>query len=195
MPRTKDDDVFFWKIKGENDWGSQWYPSPFTATITFPPSATQGQAEDVKVTVTFPTAEHWMMMQKALLFGDTEVAREILGIKGSENKDCKRVKALGRNVGGFNEEVWTKNRERIVHEGSLLKFRQNPEIREKLEQTGDRMIVEASPKDNIWGIGLDIEHALDMGEELWGLNLLGQALMGVRDVLRKEAKAKKSPTL
>lgn len=71
-----------------------------------------------------------------------------------------------------------------------MKFRQNPDIREKLDATGDKIIVEASPRDKIWGIGLGEKEALERGEEGWkGLNLLGKALMKARTTLREEAKA------
>jgi predicted NAD-dependent protein-ADP-ribosyltransferase YbiA (DUF1768 family) len=117
MPRTKDDYVFFWKIGEENEWGSQWsvhpskvtsilqkqnrYPSPFRATIKFPSAERE---------VSFPTAEHWMMTQKALLFGDGEVAEKVLAIKGSGHKECMKVKRLGREVRGFKEDVWVGER-------------------------------------------------------------------------------------
>lgn len=80
--------------------------------------------------------------------------------------------------------------ERIVLEGTLLKFRQNSDLRGMLEATGDKMIVEASPLDKIWGIGLGEKGALERGEAGWrGLNLLGKALMKARTILREEAKA------
>jgi len=187
MTRTKDDYVFFWKIGGNNEWGSQWYPSPFTAPIEFP-----DHPKSEPVSVTFPTAEHWMMTRKALLFGDSKVARDVIAIKGSRNPDCVKVKGMGRKVHPFDEEVWVKEREKIVLEGTVLKFRQNPDLRSKLDATGDKIIVEASPLDKIWGIGLAEKSALEKGEKAWrGLNLLGKALMKARTILREEAKAER----
>jgi predicted NAD-dependent protein-ADP-ribosyltransferase YbiA (DUF1768 family) len=84
------------------------YPSPFKHNVTFPPSSTS--SEPTTVEVTFPTAEHWMMMQKALLFKDVAVALEVLAIEGSGHMDCTNVKALGRKVKGFKEDVWVKER-------------------------------------------------------------------------------------
>ncbi|KIM85821.1 hypothetical protein PILCRDRAFT_817036 [Piloderma croceum F 1598] len=180
--------VFFWKMNTKNDWGSQWYPSSFTSPVTFPPSPTQPQPETVSAT--FPTAEHWMMTQKAILFGDAETAKQVLAIKGSKHTDCSKVKAMGRKVKNFDEKVWVRERERIVLEGTLLKFRHNPNLRHLLDATGDKMIVEASPLDKIWGIGLGEKGALEKGEEGWrGLNLLGKALMQARTILREEAKS------
>jgi len=88
---------------------------------------------------------------------------------------------------GIVDEVST---EHIVLEGTLLKFRQNPHLRRLLDATGDKMIVEASPLDKIWGIGLGEKEALEKGEKGWrGLNLLGKALMQARAILRDEAKS------
>ena len=78
--------------------------------------------------------------------------------------------------------------ERIVLDGSLLKFRQNPELSRMLDATGDKKIVEASPLDKIWGIGLGEKEAIARGGRGWrGQNLLGKALMKARKVLREEA--------
>ena len=91
--------------------------------------------------------EHWMMLQKALLFSDHKIARNILEVTSMDKKAMASVKALGRQVKNFNDVVWKKNREQIVLEGTLLKFRQNEELKERLLGTGEKMIVEASPRD------------------------------------------------
>ncbi|PPQ70949.1 hypothetical protein CVT26_014253 [Gymnopilus dilepis] len=177
---NKDDYVFFWKTNEVHGWGSQWYPSPFTAKITI----TEGSpAEEV----TFETAEHWMMVQKALLFKDSAIAREILSVPGTSQADMTRVKALGRQVAGFDEQTWVDAREGIVLEGNWRKFqgKGNEELREMLLGTGDRRIVEASPRDRIWGIGFGEKNALKQMDR-WGLNLLGKALEITRARLRAE---------
>lgn len=108
MPRSADDYVYFWKptdpVVG---WASQWYPSPFTSTIKIPLPNSQ---ELVEIKAHFPTAEHWMMVGKALLFKDYEIAREILAVRGDEPGHCKKVKGLGQKVRGFEEKVWEKER-------------------------------------------------------------------------------------
>jgi len=203
--------IFFWKVSHEHGWASQWYPSTFTADICLEPgqgqtqggssssrgSGSGGEAETKKVKARFPTAEHWMMTQKALLFGDYDVAREVLAIEESGPEACREVKGLGRKVRGFDEGVWVRERERIVLEGTLLKFRQNEGLRRKLEGTGDKKMVEASPGDKVWGIGMGEKKAGEVvrrqGDAGWnGLNLLGKALDGARDVLRKERELESS---
>ncbi len=128
---------------------------------------------------TFFTAEHFMMMKKAEVFGQPALAKEILA-----TKDPRTAKALGRKVANFNEEVWQRERWRIVVEANLLKFGQNKRLGSFLKGTGSSVLVEASPLDEIWGIGLDEKSPDAKQPERWrGLNLLGFALMEVRDVL------------
>jgi ribA/ribD-fused uncharacterized protein len=129
-----------------------------------------------------------MMAHKALLFGDIRVAREVIAVETTGSGAMARVKALGREVEGFNETTWKWDRERIVLEGNLHKFRANAELRKKLLDTGDRVFVEASPGDRIWGIGYSEEKALE-DRSGWGLNLLGNALGETRRMLRKEVEA------
>ncbi|MET8077273.1 NADAR family protein [Streptomyces sp. NPDC005303] len=142
---------------------SQWWPAPF---------AVDG--------ATFATAEHWMMAAKARLFEDQEAERRILAA-GSP----AQAKNMGRLVRGFDEQIWRRERFGIVVEGSVHKFAAHEDLREYLLNTGDRVLVEASPLDRVWGIGLaaDDEAAGDPGR--WrGPNLLGFALMEARDRLR-----------
>jgi ribA/ribD-fused uncharacterized protein len=153
-------------------WASQWYPSPFSVKIRF---TEEGEEEKV----TFPSAEHWMMVQKALLFGDGEMAREILAVEEVSSASMSQVKSLGRSVQNFDEEKWVAERERVVLEGNMHKFEQNEDLRKKLVATGTKMIVETSPRDRIWGVGFGEKNALNM-KERWGLNLLGKALVETR---------------
>ncbi|KAF9530044.1 hypothetical protein CPB83DRAFT_875287 [Crepidotus variabilis] len=175
---SRDDYVFFWKINEVHGWGSQWYYSPFKAKIRFEEGKEQEEVE-------FLTAEHWMMVQKSLLFKDAAVAQEILSIKEVNQSSMTEVKGLGRKVSDFNEDKWVKARDRIVLEGSLHKFRQNKELKDNLLATGNKTIVEASPRDRIWGVGFGEKNALNQ-KERWGLNLLGKALEEARRILREE---------
>ncbi|MUN37102.1 DUF1768 domain-containing protein [Actinomadura sp. NEAU-AAG5] len=154
--------VFFWRETGPAGCLSQWARIPFTVDGT-----------------AYATAEHYMMAAKARLFGDERTAAAIV-----EVGHPARAKELGRRVQGFDEEAWVARRLGIVVEGNLAKFAQHAEHRAYLVGTGKRVLVEASPLDRIWGIGLaaDDERA-ERVEEWRGLNLLGEALMNVRDAL------------
>ena len=142
---------------------SQWWPSPFTV----------GGLE-------YPTAEHFMMAGKARLFGDAETAEAI-----RQAPHPGAAKALGRQVAGFDDQRWAEQRFGIVVTGNLAKFSQHPKLRQFLLATGDRVLVEASPRDRIWGIGLAASDERAASPQTWqGLNLLGFALMEVRHRLQ-----------
>ncbi len=128
----------------------------------------------------YPSAEHFMMAGKALLFDDRETHSRIL--KAVTPAD---VKQLGREVRGFDDARWTEARFEIVVRGNLAKFSQHPALGEYLLSTTDQVLVEASPVDRIWGIGLAAEDPKASRPEQWrGLNLLGYALMEVRERLQ-----------
>jgi ribA/ribD-fused uncharacterized protein len=130
--------------------------------------------------VVYPTAEHYMMAEKARLFGDTTIYEKIL-IASHPNA----AKKLGREVKGFDEAVWTQHCFAIVVQGNEAKFGQNPELKQFLLNTGERILVEASPIDRIWGIGLAESDPGVANPKQWrGQNLLGFALMQVRTRLR-----------
>ncbi|GKT63255.1 hypothetical protein ColTof4_05159 [Colletotrichum tofieldiae] len=163
--------IYFWRETGQDGYLSQWWTKdPFTSTSS--PASSP---------ITFKTAEHYMMHGKARLFSDADVALSVL-----KADHPRKVKALGRKVKGFDEALWNANREHIVREGNLLKFRCAPELKKKLLATGERELVEASPLDRIWGIGFSPEKAPASDRSRWGLNLLGKVLMEVRTALREE---------
>ena len=127
----------------------------------------------------YSCAEQGMMHGKALLFEDYETAAKIL-----QTPSPRAMKALGRKVRNFDEKVWKKNRERIVFENSVAKFTQNPGMLKALMNTNG-LLVEASPSDAIWGIGLVEANARNMCHKNWpGLNLLGKILTQVREAIR-----------
>jgi ribA/ribD-fused uncharacterized protein len=142
---------------------SQWWPCEFTVDG-----------------VTYPSAEHHMMTAKALLFGDTDLAERI-----PLAPHPREAKALGRQVPGFDEQRWAERRFDLVVAGNVAKFGQSPGLRDYLLTTGDRVLVEASPRDRIWGIGMGASNDLATSPGHWrGLNLLGFALMEARHQLR-----------
>lgn len=159
------DFVYFWDARPRPDGElgpsclSQWWPAPF-----------------VEHGLDFPTAEHYMMWRKATLFEDERVAAAVL-----DAPDPATAKALGRKVAGFATAVWALHRYAVVVDGNRAKFGQDEALRGYLIGTGARVLVEASPVDAIWGIGLAAGHPDAGVPSRWpGQNLLGRALMEVR---------------
>jgi ribA/ribD-fused uncharacterized protein len=149
--------TFFWKSRL-----SQWQRSPF-----------------VLGGVAFTHAEQYMMYAKALLFGDRDAAAQIQAAETPREQQ-----AIGRTVRGFDEAVWVMFREGVVFAGNYARFSQNPEQRELLFATRGTTLVEASPHDRVWGIGLAADDSRARDRSQWlGLNLLGEALTRVREAL------------
>lgn len=158
--KTTDKYVFFWSGIYSN-----WYPSQFEVN---------GR--------TFSCAEQFFMFAKAMIFEDEETAEKIMA-----TTNPKEQKKLGRRVKTFDEEEWTFWRYHAMCEACYNKFTQNPKLGRELLQTGDKILVEASPYDKVWGIGLGELDPNAEDESKWrGQNLLGQALMQVRDEIRSE---------
>jgi ribA/ribD-fused uncharacterized protein len=138
---------------------SQWWPCRFTVD----------GAE-------YSSAEQFMMAGKARIFGDDEVLEQIMSAK-----DPGKVKSLGRRVRHFEQATWERARFDIVRAGNVAKFGQDEQLRKYLLATAPAVIVEASPVDRIWGIGLAASDAAARDPRSWaGLNLLGFALMRAR---------------
>ena len=162
--------VFFWghTNKFNEEVGkfcfSQWFECPFTVN-----------------NITYKTAEHWMMAQKALLFNDKNIFDKIINCdKPGEAKD------LGRQVLGYDEQTWNNRKFEIVKLGNIHKFNQHPKLADFLLKTDNRILVEASPVDTIWGIGLSPDNAEIENIYAWrGQNLLGFALMAARDFIKE----------
>lgn len=121
------------------------------------------------------------MACKARLFNDHEALEQIILAP-----EPRAAKALGRTVRNFNDTVWKANARRFVTEGNIEKFRQNPEMLEFLLGTGDAILVEAAPRDVIWGIGMGQGNPKAQHPSTWrGQNLLGFALVDARWALRE----------
>lgn len=157
--------IAFWRPFAENGIFSQWYPAKFTLDGT-----------------TYASTEQFMMAHKAKLFGDAEIYVSIMA-----TDDPKVIRELGRKVKDFAAPVWAEYKYAIVCAANYLKFTQNRALKEALLTTGDAMLVEASPYDRIWGVGLSADDPLIKNPCAWkGKNLLGEALMEVRDVIRSK---------
>ena len=164
---TKEEFVFFWKSHSPY---SQWYISDFTV---------KGN--------TFNCAEQYMMYSKAMLFDDKETADAIL-----KESDPRNHKWLGRRVQNFDQKKWDKNCMDIVKRGNKAKFFQNEKLYKTIIDTHPKTLVEASPMDKIWGIGLAANDYRARNRKSWrGKNLLGEALTEVRDELIQEEKSGK----
>lgn len=141
---------------------SQWFDKKFTVD-----------------NIEYRTAEQYMMAEKARLFNDQQILSAIMAATTP-----KEAKQLGRKIRNFNPKVWDTHKKAIVTKGNYAKFSQNPDLKKYLLQTGDKILVESSPYDNIWGIGLDSTEARAIHPSNWpGQNLLGFCLMEVRDSL------------
>lgn len=152
-------------------WGgiySQWYKCSF-------------ESNDSMGKYYFNTAEQYMMFHKASLFGDNDIASKIL-----QAKDPGEQKALGREVKGFDEAKWNEHKYEIVVQGNFLKFTQNETLKKQLLSTNAKVLVEGSPYDRVWGVGLKWDDPAILDESNWrGQNLLGKALMDVRKKLQE----------
>ena len=159
--------ICFHNPEEENGYLSNWYLSEFTV---------EG--------ITFSSMEQYMMYKKAMLFQDRETAGKIL-----QTDDVAEIKALGRGVRNFDDQIWIKSREEIVYKGVLEKFRQNPELSAQLKETGEDVIAECAVKDRIWGIGLSMKDEDRFCMDRWkGQNLLGKILMRVREEIEYRQK-------
>lgn len=144
---------------------SQWWPCLF-------------QVDNVE----YRCAEQFMMAEKARMFADEEMLAEIMNASHP-----KEMKAYGRAVKNFDKDLWDARCYDIVKRGNLAKFSQNPELWEFLKNTRQRILVEASPRDQIWGIGMGKSNPDALYPQKWrGTNLLGFALTEVRDILLKK---------
>lgn len=154
--------ICFHNPNEENGYLSNWYPSIF---------ALNG--------ITFSSIEQYMMYRKAVCFGDEKVVAQILA-----TEDVAEIKALGRLVSGYDENLWNGVRQIVVYEGLLAKFSQNSDLREQLKDTGQAFLAECAVKDRIWGVGLSMHDPNRLDRAKWrGQNLLGYALMMVRERL------------
>ncbi|KAG4080324.1 hypothetical protein HA402_010816 [Bradysia odoriphaga] len=163
--------TFFWQAPSPF---SQFHPSKFNAKPLFctRPADDQGY--------TFLHCEQWMMFNKAKLFKDEQSAKMIM--ETTEPIQCKQ---LGRKVKNFDEEIWKRENERIVLAGNRLKFTQNPDLLDKLLKTEGTTLVEASPRDRLYGIGLSANNPKALDRKTWrGKNLLGEILTRLRKELK-----------
>lgn len=161
--RITDTHVYFW-----NGIYSQWSKSKFT----------EGEIE-------YPNAEKYMMMKKAEVFGAHEILFQMM-----KTDNPKTVKALGRKIKNFTDSKWDAHKMEIVTQASYLKFTQNPSLLKQLLAEQHLELVEASPVDKVWGIGLHYDNDEVLDKSKWkGQNLLGKCIMKAREqIINEETK-------
>jgi ribA/ribD-fused uncharacterized protein len=154
--RQTDTHIYFFS---NTDYLSNFYPSKFIVN-----------------NITYTCNEQYLMAQKAVLFNDLDAFSQIMN-----TTKPTIMKKFGRKVKNFNDEIWKLNRNRILYEGLIEKFKQNDSLKQSLIQTKSLILVEASPYDRIYGVGLGQNDDRILDETKWlGKNLLGQILMQVR---------------
>ena len=157
------DFIFFYKEREPYGCFSNFYPAPFQYA---------GRS--------YSSSEQFMMAQKALAFWDMDAWQKIL-----DARTPAEAKALGKTVQGYDDALWDRIRFQVVRRGVRAKFQQTAELRDVLMSTGDRILVEAAPRDKIWGVGMAADDPDIIDSSQWrGTNLLGQVLMQVRSDLR-----------
>ena len=162
---TETDAIFFYRVGDAYGAFSNWSPTPFTVDG-----------------VSFSTAEQYIMYRKCLTFGDTVTAEKLLS-----SDSPKEQKALGREAAGYIDSVWAGIRQTVAIRGLYAKFSQDAELKRLLLGTGDAVLVECTSNDRIWACGLDKDDDDRLSADRWkGQNILGFALMEVRNMLRAE---------
>ena len=156
--------ICFHNPEEQNGYLSNWYHSVFTVDE-----------------ITFSSMEQYMMYEKALTFGDTEIAARVLDVT-----DPAEIKALGRQVKNYDDAHWNGRRQLVVYKGLLAKFSQNEALKQKLFATGSALLAECEPTDKIWGIGMGPDDDRRFDRSQWqGQNLLGYTLSEIREDLKK----------
>ena len=156
---------FFWSNDyPENSWMSNWHPCRIVH---------DGRE--------FSSSEQLFMYLKASLFGDDRM-KELI----AKATTPRMAKARGRKVAPFDETIWRDRRVELMTIAVRAKFSQNEDLKDKLLSTGESLLVEASPYDRVWGIGMRGSHRKAKTPSEWrGLNLLGEVLMEIRREMRE----------
>ena len=183
--------ICFWQEFKKHGYLSQWFSGVISGDSNGFNEKLQFTGSDLfdnsDKTLSFYNCEQYMMFQKASLFKDVKIKQKII-----QEHNPKNIKKLGREVKNFNNATWNKYKEFIVYQGNLLKFSANEELKTRLLNTGNKVLIETSPFDSVYGVGLDY-YGRDLNKQQFdllnvndwkGSNLLGFALMQVRDELK-----------
>ena len=156
---------FVHKQEETNRYLSNWYASPFDLDG-----------------VHFSLTEQYIMYWKCMTFGDKTSAQSIL-----TTDDTEKQQAIGRQASGYIGSVWAGMRQLVAYQGLMAKFSQNPDLKQKLLDTGDAWLVECAGSDRVWACGIRLYDDKRFDASNWtGDNILGFTLMEVRRELSGE---------
>jgi ribA/ribD-fused uncharacterized protein len=184
------DFITFWRPRDQNAVYGQWYLSDFVLNDNALDMLPQEMKElnifisrpDIinnLMNITCNCAEQFMMLGKALLFKDNIVAKLIV-----KERNPMKHKSLGRKVKKFNDDLWNEFADDIVILGNYLKFTQDEQANDLILESADAVLIEGSPMDRIWGVGLKFDDPKILDETQWkGQNKLGECLMKVRTII------------
>ena len=184
MIYTEDQIYPFWACDDSHGFLSNWYKSPFSSKTCIEGYDEFKIAKISKYPYEIPyvCAEQFLMAMKATLFEDQQTHEKIM-----QTKSPREMKDFGRRVKNFNKTVWDANKMFIMRSALFCKFDQNEELKNGLLLTGDKILIEASPYDHVWGVGLGPSDERLLNTNMWrGQNLLGQCLMDIRMALCKD---------
>ena len=187
MIYTEDQIYPFFAPDDSHGFLSNWYKSDFRGVARF---SGYDEYKIANVTeycypITYVCAEQFLMASKATLFGDLAAHEKIM-----LTNSPREMKDFGRRVKNFNSAVWDANKMSIMRMGLYYKFTQNEKLQRGLLLTGDKVLIEASPYDHIWGVGLGPNDARLLNTDEWrGQNLLGQCLIDIRKAIQNGSKS------
>jgi ribA/ribD-fused uncharacterized protein len=172
----------------DNGFLSNFYPYPHNITISNFGDIKEFD-EDHETFISFNCSEQFFMFHKAMTFYKEDPVKNVKNIdimlEILDSSDPKKIKQLGRQVKGFTQSKWDEVKYRIMYDANLHKFTENHDLEQKLLDTGDKYLVEASPTDKVWGIGMRKTDPDFLDQSKWkGTNLLGKVLMEVRKYLQ-----------
>jgi ribA/ribD-fused uncharacterized protein len=158
------DSIYFFGADGKFGYLSNFFKSPF-----------------IFADITFNCSEQYFMYQKCIMFdpGNKKLLTNIIN-----ETNPGQIKKYGRSVKNFDEQIWSTTRYNVMKFALQLKFNQNPNLKAQLLSTGNKLLYEASPYDKIWGIGYNAHDAVNMNKNSFGQNLLGKALMEIRNEIK-----------
>ena len=183
MIYTEDQIYPFWACDDSHGFLSNWYKSPFSSKMCIKgyDEFKIAKLSEYPYEIPYVCAEQFLMAGKAMLFEDHDAHEKIMCTKSP-----REMKDFGRRVKNFDEMTWNANKMFIMRTALYLKFTQNEELKTGLLLTGDKELIEASPYDKIWGVGIGPNDKRLLNTDEWkGLNLLGQCLMDVRKAIKE----------